>query len=293
MAHAGRDGRRLRGIVVVAVALAACGALAPAARAASANVAALQAGLFARGLYSSNVDGLRGPATSAAVRALQRRAGLVVDGIVGPRTRGALGRHGRHRYGSRALRPGLIGWDVAALQFLLESHGFALGAVDGGYGPRTTAAVQRMQSHYGIAVDGIAGPQTMATLRGPPPRSPLSFARPISAPVGDGFGPRGAGFHEGVDFPAPTGTAVFAAGPGRVETAGYNDGFGESVLLAHGSAVETRYAHLSSIAVSPGQAVSTGTLVGRVGSTGHATGPHLHFEVISAGANVNPLTALR
>ena len=182
---------------------------------------------------------------------------------------------------------------MAALQFLLESHGFALGVVDGGYGPRTTAAVQRMQSHYGIAVDGIAGPQTMATLRGPPPRSPLSFARPISAPVGDGFGPRGAGFHEGVDFPAPTGTAVFAAGPGRVETAGYNDGFGESVLLAHGSAVETRYAHLSSIAVSPGQAVSTGTLVGRVGSTGHATGPHLHFEVISAGANVNPLTALR
>src|SRR4051812_20014443 len=89
----------------------------PVAAARSADVAALQVALYARGLYAGDVDGVTGPATTGALRAFQRRARLTADGVAGPRTRHALGRHGRHLYGSRILRRGRVGWDVAALQF--------------------------------------------------------------------------------------------------------------------------------------------------------------------------------
>src|SRR3954466_15777438 len=92
------------------------------AQAASDRVAALQVGLRAHGAYAGVVDGLAGPGAAAGVRRLQARAGLVVDGIAGPRTRKALGRLGRHTIGSRPLRRGAIGFDVAALQFMLETH---------------------------------------------------------------------------------------------------------------------------------------------------------------------------
>ena len=109
---------------------------------------------------------------------------------------------------------------MAALQFLLARHGFPSGPVDGGLGPRTAAALVRFQAWAGLAADGVAGPATLAALRRPPPRSILRFLHPISAPVGDRFGPRGATFHTGLDFPAPSGTPVAAAGYGCVESAG-------------------------------------------------------------------------
>src|SRR6478609_3978498 len=266
-------------------------ALPSAAAAASANVAALQAALYGRGLYAGSVDGLPGPGTTRAVRRLQRRAGLVADGVAGPRTRRALGRAGRHPYGSRRLHAGSVGWDVAALQFLLERHGFPCGG-DGGFGARTVAAVQRLQAHYGLPVVGFAGPATRAALAGPPARSPLRLARPLAAAVGDRYGPRGNGWHAGLDFPAPAGTPVAAAGGGRVVFAGWDDGFGLTVVVAHGLGVHSRYAHLSRASVAVGQAVATGAPVGRVGATGRATGPHLHFEVTVRGANVDPALAL-
>jgi murein DD-endopeptidase MepM/ murein hydrolase activator NlpD len=76
-----------------------------------------------------------------------------------------------------------------------------------------------------------------------------------------------------------------------VSFAGFDDGYGNAVVLQHGGGVATRYAHLSSFAVGPGRFVPAGGLVGRVGATGHATGPHLHFELRLRGAAVNPLTA--
>ncbi|MGZ6641108.1 MAG: peptidoglycan-binding protein [Solirubrobacteraceae bacterium] len=262
------------------------------ARASSANVAALQSALYARGLYAGSVDGVRGPGTEHAVQRLQRRAGLVPDGIVGPRTRRALGRIGRHPFGSRSLHAGSVGWDVAALQFLLESHGFPCGGVDGGFGARTVAAVERLQAHYGLPVVGVAGPATRAALRRAPASSPLRFARPIAAAAGDRYGPRGNGWHAGLDFPAPTGTPVDTAGAGRVAFVGWDDGFGLTVVLAHALGVHTRYAHLSRATVTPGEAVAAGARIGRVGATGRATGPHLHFEVTVRGANVDPAPAL-
>ena len=84
-----------------------------------------------------------------------------------------------------------------------------------------------------------------------------------------------------------------AAGSGRVVFAGSSGtGWGRMVLIAHGSGVRSRYAHLSRVSVHVGQVVGTSSIIGRVGATGEATGPHLHFEVLMRGANVDPLSAL-
>lgn len=262
-----------------------------AAPAASERVAALQVGLRARGVYDGNVDGLPGPGTSTGVRRLQRKAGLAVDGIAGPRTRRALGALGRHGIGSRPLKEGDRGFDVAALQFALESHGFPLATVDGHFGEHTRAALLKAQAYGGLAQDGIAGPATLQLLRRPPP-TPPPLRKPILAALGDRYGPRGAGWHPGLDFPAPTGTPVTAAAAGRAVFVGYDDGYGLTVVLDHGNGLKTRYAHLSVAAVARGTQVLPGALVGRVGATGRATGPHLHFEVTIRGAATDPARAL-
>jgi murein DD-endopeptidase MepM/ murein hydrolase activator NlpD len=86
-------------------------------------------------------------------------------------------------------------------------------------------------------------------------------------------------FHAGTDLGAPTGTPVLAAAAGQVETANWMGGYGLTVTLNHKSAEQTLYGHMSEIFVQPGQWVQPGTVIGRVGSTGASTGPHLHFEV--------------
>ena len=279
-----------RAVAAVAVALAL---LAAPAEARPARVAALQVALRAHGFYAGAIDGIAGPRTIRGVRRFQAAHGLAVDGIAGPHTRRAFGWRGRPRLGRRAIVRGERGWDVAALQFLLETRGFPLGTVDGVLGPRSAAALVRFQVWAGLAADGIAGPATLHRLRRRPPRSPLRFAWPIAAPIGDHFGPRGAGFHPGLDFPAPRRTPVRAAGRGCVQFAGWNSGgYGRLVIIGHRLGMTSWYAHLSSIAVRPGTCLSAGRRIGRVGSTGFATGPHLHFELRLRGAAVNPLTGL-
>jgi murein DD-endopeptidase MepM/ murein hydrolase activator NlpD len=232
---------------------------------------------------------VRGPLTTAGVRRFQARRGLVVDGIAGPATKRALGRRGRPRLGARVMRAGARGWDVAGLQFLLGRHGFPSGGVDGGLGPRTDAALRRFQSWTGLGADGLAGPATLSRLRGPPPVSPLVFALPVAAPIGDRFGPRGNKFHTGVDFPVAHGTRVGAAGRGCVSFAGWSTGgYGNLVVIEHRLGMSSWYAHLSRVTISRGTCVVAGTPIGRAGSTGHATGPHLHFETRLRGAAVAP-----
>jgi peptidoglycan hydrolase-like protein with peptidoglycan-binding domain len=258
-----------------------------------ASVAALQVTLRARGLYGGTIDGIKGPRTTAAVRRFQRRAGLVVDGIAGPRTRSALGRFAVRRVGRRPMHQGMAGWDVAALQFLLAWHGFPSGTIDGFFGPRTDLALRRYQGWRGLGRDGVAGPATLRALRSPPPRSPLRFSRPLGARIGDRFGPRGNRFHTGIDFTASYGTTVRAARSGRVSYAGWSvGGYGYLVIVRHAYGVRTFSAHLSRVYVRVGRRVRTGTPLGAVGASGHATGPHLHFEVRVHGAAVNPLRAL-
>jgi murein DD-endopeptidase MepM/ murein hydrolase activator NlpD len=116
----------------------------------------------------------------------------------------------------------------------------------------------------------------------------------VSAPVGDRFGPRDNRFHAGLDMPAPYRARVRAARRGRVIRAGWSSGgFGYLIVIRHRRHVRTMYAHLSHIRVHPGQRVSAGQRIGRVGSSGESTGPHLHFEVRRRGAAVDPLPALR
>jgi hypothetical protein len=270
-------------------------AAAPAAHAAGRPaVAALQVTLRHHHVYRGPVDGVAGPGTKGAVIRFQRRHGLTPDGVVGPRTRRALGRFARHGFGSRALAPGNTGWDVAALQFALAWHGFPNGTIDGGFGGHTERALLQFQRWAHLTADGVAGPGTFRALLAPLPRCPISLAWPLRAPVGDSFGPRGTGFHPGVDLPAPAGTPVGAAAAGRVVFAGYETGgYGRLVEVAHGNGVVSMYAHLSRISVRVGASVGVGTRVGLVGSTGEATGPHLHFEVRVHGAAVDPLPALR
>lgn len=95
--------------------------------------------------------------------------------------------------------------------------------------------------------------------------------------------------HKGIDLAAPTGTPIRATADGTVNMADWNGGYGLYVELNHGGDLETRYGHMSRIAVAPGQQVRKGDVIGYVGSTGRSTGPHLHYEVRVAGQSVNPM----
>lgn len=118
--------------------------------------------------------------------------------------------------------------------------------------------------------------------------------QPINGVLTSGFGLRwhpllgGYRRHSGVDLAAPTGTPVRAASSGRISTAGWQGGYGLLVAVDHGKSTQTRYGHLSRIAVSPGQDVRSGDVIGYVGTTGLSTGPHLHYEVRVEGVAVNP-----
>jgi peptidoglycan hydrolase-like protein with peptidoglycan-binding domain len=284
---------RKRFLLCISAVLVTVSAAPPAGAAGSSAVAALQVALRVRGLYSGSVDGMLGAATTDAVRALQERAGLPVDGIAGPATRAVLGARGRPALGARALEHGNVGWDVAELQFSLAWHGFPSGPLDGRYGPRTEAALVRFQRWAGLKANAALGAPTLSALRSPPATSPIALSWPLDGVVEDEFGPRGDRFHTGIDLPAPTGTPVGSAGAGLITYAGaLAGGWGLVVTVAHGSGVRTMYAHLSRVDVKVGATVGPGTQIGLVGATGHASGPHLHFEVRLRGAAIDPRTAL-
>ena len=289
--------RPIRGVGASALVAVAIAISIPAqADASPADVAALQAALKALRLYGGFVDGIRGPLTRRGVTAFQRRRGLAADGIAGPQTRRALGWRGRPPLGSRVMRFGNRGWDVAALQFLLQRAGRGPGRADGIFGPLTRGAVLRAQRAAGVAADGLAGPVTIGSLRrgAAPPGGPVAFLRPVRGPIGDGFGaPRSDHRHQGLDFPVPYGTRVGAAGRGTTIYAAYNyGGYGNLVVIQHRLGFTTWYAHQASITSWVGERVVGGTRIGYVGSTGASTGPHLHFEVRRYDTPIDPVPLL-
>ncbi len=123
-----------------------------------------------------------------------------------------------------------------------------------------------------------------------PSRMPLEGAALTS-----GFGMRthpvlgGRRQHQGIDLAAPTGTPVYATADGVVGRADWYSSYGLYISINHGASMETRYAHLSRLAVAAGDNVKKGDLIGYVGSTGRSTGPHLHYEVRVEGLAVNPI----
>ena len=132
------------------------------------------------------------------------------------------------------------------------------------------------------------------TLRKAFMRSPLSFTRITSGFSLARFHPflQTWRAHKGVDFAAPTGTPVHAAGDGKVASAGGQNGYGNAVVLQHGATYSTVYAHLSRFAtgIKPGARVAQGDVIGYVGQTGWATGPHLHYEFRVNNEQRNPMT---
>jgi len=119
-----------------------------------------------------------------------------------------------------------------------------------------------------------------------------SLAWPADGEATSEFGPRWGRMHKGIDIAADTGTPIVAASGGRVVFSGWKTGYGRTIEIDHGGGVVTRYAHQSETVAVEGARVDRGQVIGRVGMTGSATGPHLHFEMRVDDEVRDPRTAL-
>ncbi|WP_082771857.1 M23 family metallopeptidase [Actinoplanes sp. TFC3] len=182
-----------------------------------------------------------------------------------------------------------------------------LSAVDNGPSPAGAAArsatpVSVRSTTADIAPqNGVAGVSPLGGLDlGVPFVAQKSKAKPLPQwinPMPEGsvtscFGERWGRLHAGVDIATAEGTPIRAAGAGIVVTAGPAEGYGNAVLIDHGNGYLTHYGHMSAITVTAGQHVKVGDHIGNEGSTGHSTGPHLHFEV-HKGTYKNPIEPTR
>jgi murein DD-endopeptidase MepM/ murein hydrolase activator NlpD len=136
----------------------------------------------------------------------------------------------------------------------------------------------------------VALPEPVLPKAKPKKAGKLSFIKPVlNAIVSSNFGKRWGRMHEGVDLAVASGTPIHAAERGTVRFSGWSTGYGNLVILDHGGGVTTRYGHASKLLVHNGQTVKKGQTIALVGSTGHSTGPHLHFEIRTQNTPKNPL----
>jgi murein DD-endopeptidase MepM/ murein hydrolase activator NlpD len=209
---------------------------------------------------------------------------------------------------------GSLASEVSMLYGLRQSK---LGVVKA---PRTTGATNSVLADndtyktsldrlYALRETALSGVATQALTSGLTPTSRLTdwvnlanapTLWPVMGRITSSFGERTdpfAGdegeFHRGIDIAAPTGTPIHATGDAVVATAGWGTGFGREVMLDHGHGITTRYAHMASITVVPGESVTRGQVIGYVGVSGHTTGAHLHYEVRINDTAVNPHRYMR
>jgi murein DD-endopeptidase MepM/ murein hydrolase activator NlpD len=133
--------------------------------------------------------------------------------------------------------------------------------------------------------------QVLTTPPPPPPavEEPTSFIWPAQGAITSPFGRRWGRAHTGVDIDAPAGSPIIAAQAGTVILAGWKNGYGNTVIIDHGHGISTLYAHQSKLGVRTGEEVTQGQFLGKVGSTGNVTAPHLHYEVHVGGVPRNPM----
>lgn len=162
------------------------------------------------------------------------------------------------------------------------------------------ASVYAFNFIRGMSLNPAGASLARGLLPVPPVDSPtMPSIWPVRGQITTGFGQRmdpfsGEGtFHAGVDIAAPYGTGVDASAEGIVLEAGFESGYGNTILIDHGYGITTKYGHLSRIYVLVGEVVKRGQLIGAVGMTGKATGPHLHYEVTVHDTPVNPTKYLR
>lgn len=148
--------------------------------------------------------------------------------------------------------------------------------------------VSRKDLNKEIIKEPISKIVLKGTKKVPPKKGTGQLQRPVAVGVYRGYGPRWGRWHYGLDYAAPTGTAIRAADGGTVISAGWSGAYGLRIMIDHGGNIKTLYAHCSAIYVSAGQQVYKGQTIAAVGSTGRSTGPHCHFEVFKNGSNVNP-----
>ena len=139
-----------------------------------------------------------------------------------------------------------------------------------------------------VAVSKTSSKKTATSSRGS-----AGIIWPLRGIITSVFGPRWGTIHKGIDIAAPTGTNVVAAMSGTVIYSGWESGYGNLVVIEAYNGLESYYGHNSKLVVKTGQKVSRGQLISKVGSTGDATGPHLHFEIRKGGVPVNPMGYLR
>ena len=154
------------------------------------------------------------------------------------------------------------------------------------------AEVEALAAQSATLAAAIRDSQAGAGSTGAGAPSAAGLIWPVDGIVTSGFGMRWGRIHEGIDIAASTGAPIWAAAAGTVIHAGWLGGYGNLVVLDHGNGLATAYAHCSAILVGVGQTVAQGETIALVGSTGHSTGPHLHFEVRVNGVAVDPLLYL-
>ena len=168
-----------------------------------------------------------------------------------------------------------------------------MGIANAMIGPLTAQTAAAAQDLSPEAAGGLPAPSGVLAVE--PSLQPLTSGPiPFNARISSAYGMRKDPFngevrmHKGTDIPMPYGADVRTAGPGTVVSVGQVSGYGLQVVVDHGDGVTTRYAHLSSASVQPGDTVVRGQVIAASGNSGRSTGPHLHFEVLTQGRPIDP-----